>query len=80
MNIKLNAILTILLTFLLQLTFAQEKTISGTISDETGPLPGVTILIKGTLQGTESDFDGNYMIKAKDGDVLVIPWNTNKRN
>lgn len=74
MNKKLNAILTFLLTFLLQQTFAQEKTISGTISDQTGPLPGVTILIKGTSKGTQSNFDGNYTIKAKNGDVLVYSF------
>ncbi|HIP47537.1 MAG TPA: SusC/RagA family TonB-linked outer membrane protein, partial [Lutibacter sp.] len=49
--------------------FAQ-KTISGTVSDETGPLPGVSVLIKGTTTGTETDFDGNYSIQAKKGQVL----------
>lgn len=41
----------------------QQKTISGKIADSSGqPLPGVTILIKGTTNGTISDFDGNYTI------------------
>ena len=50
---------------------AQEKTISGTLSDENGlPLPGVIILVKSTSKGTQTDFDGNYEIKAHLGDVL----------
>ncbi|MEN8193847.1 MAG: SusC/RagA family TonB-linked outer membrane protein [Bacteroidota bacterium] len=62
--------MTLFLAFVVQFTFAQEKTISGNVTDETGPLPGVSILIEGTTQGTETDFDGNYTITAKTGDVL----------
>ena len=51
---------------------AQKKTISGVVSDESGPLPGATIVIKGTTTGTETDFDGKYSIKATIGDVLVF--------
>ena len=53
---------------------AQERTISGTVSDETGPLPGVSIIIKGTTDGTETDFNGKYTINAKTGDVLVFSF------
>lgn len=43
--------------------FAQTKTISGLVSDEAGlPLPGVTVVVKGTVNGTTTDFDGNYSI------------------
>jgi len=55
---------------------AQQKTISGTItssSDGLG-LPGVNVIIKGTSTGTQSDFDGNYTIKAKTGEVLVFSF------
>jgi hypothetical protein len=55
-----------------QLTFAQKKTISGTISDNSGlPLPGVNIIVKGTSNGTQSDFDGNYTVNANVGQSLV---------
>jgi len=64
--------LTLLLALIVQFTFAQEKQISGTVSDETGPLPGVSIIIKGTSTGSETDFDGNYTINAKLGDVLTF--------
>jgi len=46
--------------------------ISGTISDEDGlPMPGVSILVKGTSNGTQTDFDGNYSINASVGDVIT---------
>jgi hypothetical protein len=70
MKTKLSGILTLLLAFAVQLTFAQERTITGTVSDESGPLPGVSVLIEGTTSGTETDFDGNYSIQAESGDVL----------
>lgn len=62
------------LAFFMQITFAQEKNITGKVTDDTGPLPGVTVLIKGTTNGTETDFDGNYSIKANTGDVLVFSF------
>ena len=74
MKTKFNGILTLLLAFIVQISFAQDRTISGTVSDETGTLPGVTIIKKGTTQGTETDFDGNYSIKASTGDVLVFSF------
>ncbi|MGQ3676830.1 SusC/RagA family TonB-linked outer membrane protein [Tenacibaculum discolor] len=74
MRTKFNGILTLFLALIVQISFAQEKTISGTVSDESGPLPGVTILKKGTTQGTETDFDGNYSIQAKTGDILIFSF------
>ena len=65
MRTKFSGILTLILVLVVQLTFAQEKTISGTVTDNTGlPLPGVNIIIKGTTNGTQSDFDGNYSLQA----------------
>jgi TonB-linked SusC/RagA family outer membrane protein len=74
MKTNLRGFLTLLLAFMVQFNFAQEKSISGTVSDETGPLPGVSIIIKGTSRGTETDFDGNYSIMANTGDVLVYSF------
>tara|TARA_R110001583_G_scaffold34847_5_gene116622 strand:+ start:9328 stop:12552 length:3225 start_codon:yes stop_codon:yes gene_type:complete len=74
MKTKLNGILTLLLALLVQITFAQEKTISGTVSDEGGPLPGVNVIVKGTANGTQTDFDGNYTLKANVGDVVVFSY------
>jgi TonB-linked SusC/RagA family outer membrane protein len=74
MRTKFNGILTLFLALIVQISFAQDRTISGTVTDQSGPLPGVTILKKGTTQGTETDFDGNYTIQAKTGDVLVFSF------
>jgi TonB-linked SusC/RagA family outer membrane protein len=74
MKTKLKGILTLLLAFLVQITFAQEKTVTGTVSDESGTLPGVSVIIKGTSTGTETDFDGKYSIKANPGTVLVFSY------
>ena len=51
-----------------------QKTVTGTVSDSSGSLPGVSILIKGTQTGTETDFDGKYSIKSKAGDVLIFRY------
>ncbi len=62
------------LVFGLNIAMAQEKTITGTVSDESGPLPGVSVLIKGTASGTVTDFDGKYTVKAKQGAVLKFSF------
>ncbi|ARV16690.1 SusC/RagA family TonB-linked outer membrane protein [Polaribacter sp. SA4-12] len=74
MKTKFKGILTLLLAFLVQITFAQEKTVSGIVSDSSGTLPGVSVLVKGTNNGTQTDFDGKYSIKAKQGDVLSFSY------
>ncbi len=57
-----------------QIIFAQEKKVTGTVTDDVEPLPGVSILVKGTIKGVETDFDGNYSIVVKQGDVLVFSF------
>jgi len=74
MKTKFNGILTLFLALIVQVSFAQEKTISGKVSDESGGLPGVSVVIKGTVIGTETDFDGKYSVKAKTGDVLSFTY------
>lgn len=74
MKTKFNGFLTLLLAFVVQISFAQEKTITGTVSDASGILPGVSVIIKGSTTGTETDFDGKYSIKTKVGDVLVFRY------
>ena len=55
-------------------TMAQEVTVTGTVSDASGPLPAVTIQVKGTSTGTVADFDGKFTISANKGDVLVFSF------
>ena len=75
MRTKFSGILTLLLALVVQLTFAQQKTITGTVTDDTGlPLPGANVIIKGTSTGTQSDFDGNYTISANVGQTLTFSY------
>jgi TonB-linked SusC/RagA family outer membrane protein len=59
-----------------QQAHAQAKTITGTVTavSDNSPLPGVSITIQGTTQGTQTDFDGNYSIQASSGDVLSFSY------
>ena len=60
---------------MLNLAWAQQKTIRGTVLDETdSPLPGATVIIDGTTEGVSTDFDGNFSINATLGDVLVVSY------
>lgn len=59
---------------LVQVGFAQEKTLSGVVSEDGMPLPGVTVVIQGTQLGTQTDLNGKYSIKTKPGQVLVFSF------
>ncbi|MFK7749790.1 MAG: carboxypeptidase-like regulatory domain-containing protein, partial [Kordia sp.] len=49
--------------------------ISGTITDDTGlPMPGATLLIKGNYHGKTTDFDGNFSMRIKPNDILIINY------
>ncbi|HAH37101.1 MAG TPA: SusC/RagA family TonB-linked outer membrane protein, partial [Algoriphagus sp.] len=77
MRPKFYTYLTVVLFLLLGVfqAKAQDQQVSGTVSDETGyPLPGVTILLKGTTRGTTSDLDGKYSISAPSTGVLVFSF------
>ncbi|MFG4004686.1 SusC/RagA family TonB-linked outer membrane protein [Flavobacterium aquidurense] len=75
MKLKFNGFLVLLLVLVAQLTFAQERAVSGTVSDNTGmPLPGVSVLVKGTKTGTQTDFDGKFSIKASSSQILVFSY------
>lgn len=55
---------------------AQDINIQGkvTSSVDNMPIPGVNVLLQGTTKGTVTNFDGDYLIKAKKGDVLVFSY------
>ena len=55
--------------------FAQEKIVTGTVTDVSGlPLPGVNVAIKGTNAGSQTDFDGLYSLQAAPGNILVFSF------
>ena len=58
------------------ISFAQQKSITGTVTSKADgiPIPGVNVIIQGTSNGTQTDFDGNYKLTANVGDVLVYSY------
>ncbi|MDF0717153.1 SusC/RagA family TonB-linked outer membrane protein [Muricauda sp. 334s03] len=55
--------------------YAQEMNVSGTVTDTSGmPLPGVSIVVVGSTNGTQTDFDGNYSISANKGQTLRFSY------
>ena len=52
----------------------KSGTIEGNVSDLTGPLVGVNIIVKGTTTGTQTDFDGNFKISIKKGETIQISY------
>jgi TonB-linked SusC/RagA family outer membrane protein len=67
-------IFALLVVFTIQFSNAQEKTITGVVTDDSGPLPGVNVIVKGTQRGVATGFDGKYAIKAKAGEILVFSF------
>lgn len=54
---------------------AQELVVNGNVTDDQNqPLPGASVLVKGTTNGTQTDFDGNYSIETTSDAVLVFSY------
>ncbi|MFO7721119.1 MAG: TonB-dependent receptor [Gillisia sp.] len=51
---------------------AQAQTVSGTVSDPNGPLPGANVAVKGTNIGAISDFDGQYTLENVPSDAVLV--------
>lgn len=69
---KIASLFTMFMLFT-ALAFGQNRTITGSVIDETGaPLPGVSVLLKGTQTGVSADNNGQFRILAKTGDVLML--------
>lgn len=69
--------ITLLRSFLLLGAFlcfglAKAQTVSGTVTDANGPLPGASVLVKGTTNGTQTDFDGNYTLNDIDDSATLV--------
>ncbi|HEY0045149.1 MAG TPA: SusC/RagA family TonB-linked outer membrane protein [Flavobacterium sp.] len=75
MKTNLRRFLTLIMALMMQMTFAQDATVSGVVSDRAGmPIPGVNVLIRGTQIGTQTDFDGRFTLAATPGQVLVFTF------
>ena len=61
------------LTVLLSSSFMfAQRTVSGTVSDKTGPLPGATVAVKGTTLGATTDFDGKFSINVPNNNAILV--------
>jgi TonB-linked SusC/RagA family outer membrane protein len=74
MRLKYKWIFTLLVALSVQFSFAQEKTVTGVVSDASGSLPGANVKVQGTKTSTQTDLNGKYTIVAKTGDVLVFSF------
>lgn len=74
MKTRKKMFLMIVFAFLAQLSFGQQKTVTGVVKDETGLLPGVTVTNKSDRKSSATDFDGKYAIKADEGDILTFSF------
>ncbi|MXN91899.1 SusC/RagA family TonB-linked outer membrane protein [Flavobacterium sp. Sd200] len=76
MKSKFTWIFTLIMAFFIQFAFAQQKTVSGVVTDAQGmPIPGVTVSIKGqTAGGVQTDFDGKYAIQASQSQKIVFSF------
>lgn len=63
----------LLFCFAVTITYAQQKTVTGQVtSEDQGPLPGVNIVIQGTVQGAVTDVDGNFSIVVPGPDAVLV--------
>ncbi|MEH6682036.1 MAG: SusC/RagA family TonB-linked outer membrane protein [Sediminicola sp.] len=76
MNRKIKSLLLMGSLLLFQGMMSQDKTVSGTVTaaSDGNPLPGVSIVVQGTTQGTQTDFDGNYSIQVGQGQTLQFSY------
>ncbi len=74
--LKLKFLIITLVMVCVQNVFSQTKTITGLVTDNSGlPLPGVSVVVQGTVNGTTTDFDGNYSIQnVGPSDRLVFTY------
>jgi Ca-activated chloride channel family protein len=72
---KKHKLLSLVLAMLISLlSYSQEKTITGIVSDDSGPLPFANVLIKGTHNGAVTDIDGRFSLKVTEGQDLVFKF------
>ena len=74
-SIKTKLTLAVTMMLLLAGTaFSSAQTVTGNVSADDGPLPGASVVIKGTTTGVSTDFDGNFTIQADSQSILVFSY------
>jgi TonB-linked SusC/RagA family outer membrane protein len=74
MKKKITTLITSIFFLLTLNLFSQEITVKGKVTDESGELPNVSVVVKGTTTGTSTDFNGVFSIKANKGDILLFSY------
>ncbi|NNE03262.1 MAG: SusC/RagA family TonB-linked outer membrane protein [Eudoraea sp.] len=57
---------------ILSFGLAKAQDVSGTVTDANGPLPGASVVVQGTTNGTQTDFDGNYTLSNVGADAVLV--------
>lgn len=74
-SINVKLLFSSLLILLCNIAIAQEKSLSGTVIDTEGLyLPGVSVIIKNSNQGVQTDLNGSFVLKVKPGDILSFDY------
>ena len=71
-NKLLTKLLLLPVVLLMGSTAFAQMTVSGTVSDANGPVPGVNVVVQGTANGAQTDFDGNYSISDVSSDATLV--------
>lgn len=74
MKEKFKSLTVLFFVLVMQFMYAQDRKISGVVSDVSGPIPNVNVLVRGSKNAVQSNIDGKYIIQAKTGDVLVFSY------
>lgn len=74
MRVKFKWVIALTLMLIMQFSYSQEKKVSGIVSNGSGPIPGVNVIVKGSKNGTQTDLNGEYIIRTKTGDILVFSY------
>jgi iron complex outermembrane receptor protein len=69
-NSLLKGLMVFLTMLCTSLTYSQD--VSGTVSDSSGPLPGASILVKGTTNGAQTDLDGKFTIRNVGSNAVLV--------
>ena len=79
-NVMFKILLMIVVGLFLSLdAFAQQMTVKGIVKDTTGePIIGANVVVKGSSNGTITDFEGNFQFNANKGDIIVISFGGSK--